>query len=367
MDIIKEYVEENKYYLDRLKYEVFDNYILLSPQRFTNSIKLCKKDLVILKSEKLIQDKFNIEYYHHYGFSLDNYGEFFLGGEDSYLYRIYGDTSNIDLKFKIGEIYIEFNRVSPLCILLLEPFYSSKAEYIADRGLEEYFYTLKIFDAPREEHKKILVKALYYLNGHYLIKTGKSLTIFNLIGDETDESFLEYDYESKNVIERRRIRKRKDFISVSPLIFYNDACMQKPENQFLGFYRILEFFFYRALEDQLQIYRNDENITEKEIIKLIQNKDERSLLHNLINKVLTKSDKDRLIKHLLNKKLIKGDTFDKFCNSIYEYRNSIVHSKEAQITNVRIPDIFNENKDFNVWNYVIKYISEATIKRLNHK
>ena len=195
MDLIKEYVEENEYNLDRIKYDISDEYLLLKIQRLSNNIRLYQKDIQTLNSKKLIKNRPNIEYYNYYGFSINDYGEFFLGGEDSYLYGIYGDATSIDLKFKIDEIYIEFNSVSPLCILLLEPFYSSKAEYIADRGLEEYFYTLKIYNAPKEEHKKLLIKALYYLNGHYLRKTGKSLTIFNLIKDETDENIPEYDFK----------------------------------------------------------------------------------------------------------------------------------------------------------------------------
>lgn len=103
------------------------------------------------------------------------------------------------------------------------------------------------------------------------------------------------------------------------------------------------------------------------MIKKIQNKDERSLLKNLLNKVLTKYDKKRIINYLQHKKVIPSDIFSKFSNILYEYRNSLVHSKETQIDKVDLPDLFDEKPYYLYWNFTIKYIAEACIRRLNTK
>ena len=353
--------------MNELSYRlVGDNLHFKIPKTKLNII-LNKKHIKKLENKKLLKDIPNIKYYKNYGFSIDTYGEFFLGSDSYLLYDIYGEVSEIDLKFNIGNTYIEFNSVSKICKLLIEPYYSRFDWNIDDRGLEEYFYTLKIYNAPQEVHKDIVIKSLFYLNSHYLKTTNNPLSIYHLIPVGYDENSFSEEAEVvlEKTISRKRTLKRKDFINVEPLYFYNDACIQTRENQFLGFYRVLEFFFNRGLEKELESRRYKSSIEEKDIISLIQNKDERSLLRNLINKVLTKSEKKKLIDSLLRKNLIKDGSFDKFSNKLYEYRNSIVHAKENQLSNTILPDIFNEKNDYKVWNYVIKYISEQCIKRMN--
>lgn len=367
MQMIDEYIELNESILSELHYERVINSIHITIPITKKTIVIDEKKIKKLQNNELLQGIPDIHYYYNYGFSINNYGEFFLGTDEYSLYDIYGNVSEIDLKFNIGDAYIEFNSVSPLCRLLIEPYYSDKAEYIADRGLEEYFYTLKIYNAPQNTHKEIVVKALFYLNAHYLKKTKKPLTIFHLIPEGYDENDLSEETDDEIIISRKRVFKRKDIISIEPLYFYNDACIQTRDNQFLGFYKVLEFFFYRGMEKELESCRYDKAISEKEILSIIQNKDERSLLKNLLNNVLTKNEKKKLIDYLLNKDYLKDNNFDKFSNRIYDYRNSIVHAKENQISNTNLPDIFNEDEDYQVWNYLIKYIAEHCIKRLNCK
>jgi len=282
---------------------------------------------------------------------------------------MYGDATEIDLKFKIGKAYVEFNPISSICDLLMNPYYTNKAYYL-ERGLSEYFYTLKIHNLPSSEHKNLIIKALYYLNTHYLKKTNSTLTIIHLIPEDYD-IIEDNEVAGINEVEKKYLRKRtlvrKDFINIEPIILFLNASTLPDENAFLGFYRVIEFFFNRALEQELEQLRKNDEISVKEIIKIIQNKDERSLITNLLNKVLTKYDKKRLIEYLRHKKLIFSDKFSKFSNTLYEYRNSLVHSKEAQIDKVDLPDLFQDKLYYLYWNYTIKYIAEACIKRLNLK
>lgn len=328
------------------------------------NLRLNKKALKSLSKGSLIDSIKKFKYYNHYGFSLENYGEFFIGNDSSFLYELYGSNTSIDLSFKIGSSYIEINCVSKICKLLLESYYSKYLEYIADRGLGEYFYTIKIYDTPIEQHKKLLLKALYYLNSHYLQKTGSFVTIYNVLPEDFDNLI---DYADNNVVmvERKRTLSRKDFISIEPIIFFNHASTQNKENCFLGFYRILEFFFYRALENELKKHRFDSAISEKSIIQTIQKKDERSLLFALLNNTLTSAEKRKIVSFLINKSIIEKDSFEYFCNRLYDYRNSLVHSKEYQIDTTNLPDLFNERKEYEIWNYVIRNIAKICISRLN--
>ena len=333
-------------------------------------LELNEKHLKKLANNRLITNIKDLKFHKHYGFSYKNYGEYFIGTNDGYLYDMYGDATEIDLKFKIDKAYIEFNHISSICVLLMNPYYTNKAYYL-ERGLGEYFCTLKIHNLPSDEHKNLIIKALYYLNTHYLKKTNSTLTVFHLIPENyeiiEDNDVVAINDEVEKKYLRKRTLVRKDFINIEPIILFLNASILPDENAFLGFYRVIEFFFNRALEKELEQLRHNDEILVKEIIKKIQNKDERSLLINLLNKVLTKYDKKRLIDYLQHKKIISSDKFSKFSNTLYKYRNSLVHSKETQIDKVDLPDLFQDKPYYIYWNYTIKYIAEACIKRLNTK
>lgn len=305
------------------------------------------------------------KYYEDYGFSLNNYGEFFLGSDEIFLYELYGEVSNIDLKFKLGEYLVEFSRASEISELLVEPFYSQKNESIADRGLNEYFYTLKIFNTPQEIQKDYLIKSLYYLNSHYLKPSGRPLMVYHIKDDHFDNR--DDTIENLPEIRRARIRKRKDFISMEPLFLYSDAMNQKSESQFLGFYRVLEFFFNRALEKKVSILRYDNNMNEQSLINLIQQKNEKNGLYNLIDLISTKAEINSYLNYLHSNALIGSPTLKSFIEKLYDFRNSLVHSKETQSEKIHLPDIFGENNELTIWNSIVKQLATAVINRLNTK
>jgi len=371
MNLSNDFKEQLEYDFSEEEFKITVDYIEFFIPQSNLKLKLYDKHLKIPENNKLINNIKHLKFHSHYGFSYKTYGEYFIGGQANYLYDIYGDATEIDIKFKIENVLIEFSHISSICDLLMNPFYSTIAHWL-ERGLGEYFYTLKIFNAPLDEHKNLIIKALYYINTHYLKKINVPLSIFHLIPlgyEDFDESEFQDDNNTNKEEKylRKRIRKRKDFISIEPLILFIHASNLFDENKFMGFYRVVEFFFNRALERELENLRFDKNIAESEIIKKIQNRDEKSLLENLLNRVLTKSDKMKVMDFLNHKGILSSKDFPKFCKSLYEYRNSLVHSKEIQILKADLPDLFNEKQHYSYWNFMIKYIAEACIKRLNLK
>lgn len=347
MNVIDNYITSNGHYLEGLSFNKSDSEIEIYFSKLNFSVKLNKRALSNLLKKKLIDSVPQFKYYNHFGFSYDNYTEFFISIDSIILRELYEYNTNFDLKFKIAEYKIEIDGVSSLCKILLEPYYSKQIEYIEDRGLNEY--TIKIYDAPISQHKNLLIKTLYYLNSHYLQKNKDGyVKINNVLSDDYEEVFDDSNFDKEVNIERKRTRTRKDFLSIEPIILFNHASTQDKENRFLAFYRILEFFFNRALEYELKKSRLDSNVSEKKIIQTIQKKDEKHLLYTLLNNTLTSAEKKRIVSFLLSKSLIEKDKFECFCNKLYEYRNSLVHAKEYQIDLINLPDLFDENKD---WNY----------------
>lgn len=367
MNEIDKYLVEFENLLEGVKYKQSNNELEISFSKPNLKLRLNGRALNRLLKGELIDRIPQFKYYSHYGFSFDNYGEFFIGNDSSFLYELYGHNTYIDLNFKISSTFIEINTVSTLCKLLLESYYSKHLDYIADRGLEEYFYTIKIYDTPIKQHKESFIKALYYLNSHYLQRTGNSVSIYQVLPEDYDILIEESEYDNVVNVEIKRTRTRKDFISIEPIILFNHASTQNKENCFLSFYRILEFFFYRALENELKKLRFDSNVAEKTIIQTIQKKDERNLLFTLLSNTLTDAEKRNIVSFLLHKSIIDKNTFTCLCNRLYDYRNSLVHSKEYQINSTQLPDLFNERKEYEIWNYVIRNIARICISRLNTK
>jgi hypothetical protein len=365
MNRIQNYIEKNKVILKKLNYKRNDDSIELSLPNLNNKILLNKNNLINLLNNKLIKSNSNIEYYQNYGFSINNYAEFFIGSEKEIFYGI-DTTYNIDLKFKINDFYIEIGPASQLSNIILLPFYSYVAsEILESNTLDSLFSTIKIYNAPKSEHKALLVKSLYYINSYYMKRNDCCFSLFNIWTEEIEDSSLYDNDSSATTINRKRVRKRKDFKNIEPLILYNYATLQKEGNRFLSFYRVLEFFFQQAFELQISDLRKDKNITEKQLIEFIHKKNERNLLNNLIKKILTPSDKKKLINYLMSHNLLKTNNINKFSDCIYDYRNSIVHAKETQKDKIILPNIFEQNNETKIWNYVIKYLSEAAINRLN--
>lgn len=369
MNAFEKYFTDFEHHLDGLEYHKSSNEIEIIFREQNVSLKLNAKALKSLSKGDLIDNIRQFKYYNHYGFSFENYGEYFIGNDSNSLYELYGANTNIDLSFKIAGSQIEINTVSDLCKILLQPYYSKYLEYIADRGLGEYFYTIKIYDTPVAEHKELLLKSIYYLNSHYMHKTGSFVKIYQVLPKDFDVLIDDFDdIENYTInVERKRTRTRKDFISIEPIIFFNHASTQSKENSFLSFYRILEFFFYRALESELKKQRFDSAVSEKSIIQSIQKKDERSLLLKLLKNTLTSAEKQKIVSFLLHKSLIDKNSFDCFSDKLYEYRNSLVHAKEYQINSTQIPDLFGEKNECNAWNFVIRNIAKICISRLNTK
>lgn len=85
----------------------------------------------------------------------------------------------------------------------------------------------------------------------------------------------------------------------------------------------------------------------------------------ILEDALTPSQKQEFVNYVLKKDLIKEKSIDKLSESLYEFRNSIFHSKEYQIQKATLPDSFQSNVKLNVWNHLANKIAIQAIKKLN--
>lgn len=307
----------------------------------------------------------DLKYLDDYGIKFKNYYEICLNIKSPKYFNLLDENGTVwptsPLIFKINDVKFEIGQISPLFVLLVEPVYSDFKYYDNFRA----FASMKVKIENHSDFKNLFIKALYYLNSHYLKNIGFFANVNHL--------YMNFDYsydENENddffhKATRKRIIKRKDLLNIEPLLFYNHAQILNSENKFRELYRILEFFFNKAKLYKLKNCRFDESISEDKIFKLIDIRNEEKQLANLLNESLSPSVKNKLTQYCKFNKLIKLNEFKYIHQQLYAFRNSIVHAKESEIDRTLLPDPFEYTSDIDKWIYVVDVIAQKCIQKYN--
>jgi hypothetical protein len=146
---------------------------------------------------------------------------------------------------------------------------------------------------------------------------------------------------------------------------FNLASEQYEGNRFLGFYRVLEYFFYRSLVMAVSEMRGDNRFTDQDILNLTRKSDELASLRKLTNACTSSSKKQGLTEFAFKKGLIRTRGFDDLTRALYEFRCGLVHAKEEQITSAVVPDPFKPNRQIDDWNVIVQELAIRAIKKYN--
>lgn len=329
------------------------------------TINLSEKDLTKLcHGDKL--KKTGLNYIGDYGFTYQKFGEISISVfNPKYAFINESEEWIPDpLKFKIDNKLFEIGPASPLFVLLNEPIYKN-SDWQYDF---QNFTTIKATNTGKENIKDDIVKALYYLNSYYLKSTGLAARVYHMKIVELDSWNL-WENDSSDILQkvnRVRIRSRNNFISIEPLILYNHAQSSEGDEKFLTLYRILEFFMQRAKIKKVNEQRYDTNIPDLLLIKTIELGNEEMYLENLVKETLTISQKKKMSNYAYNKRLIKENDYKYLAKALYKFRNSIVHAKEQQISDTKIPDPFEQDYGIYPWIYIADEIVIRCIRKYNN-
>jgi hypothetical protein len=329
-------------------------------------IQLNDKNLNLLSKGKKLNNIKHLKYIDSCGYHYKNLYEISIHIEHPAYTFLDGSNEwrSNRLSFKIGENQFFIGPSSQLFVMLTEPIYSiSKYHYAFDE-----YATISLLLNNNSDYKSEIIKALYYLNSHYLKEIGFHATINNLQLESSDPLNIDYDNDISEVFKkasRTRNRIRNDFQNIEPLLLYNHALILNSDQKFLYFFRVLEFFESRAKERKLKEIRFNAAVSEKEIFEVLNLKNEEKSLEMLLNEALTDSLKNSLSDYAFNNKLITQKKFSKLINQLYKFRNSIVHAKEAQITETMIPNPFEENFKIYKWIYIVDKLAIRCIKKYN--
>ena len=335
----------------------------------SSTLRLGKNQLESLEAGYLIDDVSKLKYHQDCGISFHNYSEFFITIEHPQYFFLDLPSDwpvTVPLRFKVGDVSIIVGEASPLIVLLMESHYLDSD--VHPDGFSS-FATVRLHGVDNKLAEASFHKALYYINSHYLKHVGLVAALRHAESDFDDPLGLFYGTlepeEAFKKITRRRIRKRNDFINTEPLILYNHACISSGHESFISYYRVLEFFFTRAILANIEILKNDPSASAQDILKIATAINEEQQLRNLIKRILTPSQKKKIFEYARAQSLIKEAKLQEFVSGLYAFRNSLVHAKEKQLQKTTLPDPFVTNSNIKKWTYIVAVCAERAIRQLN--
>jgi len=334
-------------------------------------LRLDKKKLEALDDRRLVNNVSNLVYHHDCGFSFNTYSEFFI----TITHPEYFDLglpsewpAQKPLNFKIGDATIVVGEASPLIALLMEPYYRDSD--VHPDGFNT-FACIGLRNIEPDRAEEWFHKALYYINSHYLKPFGLVAALRHLESNFDDplgivDGSVDPQEAFKRIV-RTRKRNRLDFMNIDPLILYNHACVVQKSDSFISYYRVLEFFFTRAMLAKIDVLRNDRSQSSEDIWNMASARNEEQQLNILIDAILTASQKTKLFEYAKKHSLVKNSTLKNFVSGLYSFRNSLVHAKEKHVSEAMLPNPFSENKSVEKWTYIVSVCAERAIRQLNER
>lgn len=282
-------------------------------------------------------------FYENFGFTVGKYSEFLVYAEDwDYLPDTYlTDGSGVEIS--IGE-------VSPIGYYIFDINHDNNLH--AD--LREYCKSIRIFGAMPQDVE------LYLLNGlnKLIFELGFSFDFYSLDSNYYDE---DEDDREKDVIIEKKFTVNKDILPNR--LFYKGIKESDNSNAFLDFYRILEYYSVIIAENDVDKLRCNPNVSKRSFIiemnKIISD-NERALLGRLISKIAN----PKILVFCEQKGLIDKNKADLLSNQIYEFRNSLVHSKSNQKSLPFAKSIFIREESLENWTFVCKELAYICITKL---
>lgn len=365
---IEALIEDESY---RCKYE--DECLWVYISQIDEYIKIHKSQLYLITECKEANKIPSMKYLDSYGFKFKNYHEICLNINNPYTYISFGEDmrawpGNI-LTFMVADTKFEVGPMSKLMVLLMENIYSDNNS--AHYQFDDYYPTMKIVVPESKDYKEEFCKGLFYLNSHYMKKSGFQIKLNRLELDNNyffeDESEPLTDVESFKYVLSSNETPHCDYVSLEPLKLYIEASNKEGEQKFLLLYRILEFFIWRAILQKIKDVRNETSISEEEIFEVVNMHNDAVQLNNLLKECLSTDEKNEITEFCMETKLIDVATFPKVCENFYQYRNSLVHAKETEIHRINIPDPFAKEDQKLAWIKVVDQIALNCIEKYNQK
>jgi hypothetical protein len=270
----------------------------------------------------------NVKFYGLSGVSIGQYHEFYTSSLENYE------------GFKFSNIEVTFGEATPIFAFLFQGEHREK--YF---GAWEYITTTRIYGVNSDKLEAIFANAaILYHQIH-----GELPRII-----EMDSSFY---YEEENYKKPTVKQKPPAIGDVDPMRFYYHGLLQNDHaSACIYFYRSLEYYAFLENQKKLAYIRHDSLVSDLDFPKLILDilsKDEKGPIIKLVASIATSN----IIKEAFDLKLIKEKTGQILGESIYGFRNSIVHGKGTFGQDLQSTSIIIDEKRVLYWRKILQSVA----------
>jgi len=290
----------------------------------------------------------------HCGITMGEYAEFLVDIEG-----FAGWPASEPLRFRLGATNVRVGDISPALALLLEPIYQSDDHLQME--FAEGYTTIQLDNSASPQVDAQL--ALFYLNADYLKPFRAAARIWHLADPKDPEAYP--PAVDPDRMSRRRSRSRERLPLAEPIALFNAAAANFGEAKFLGFYRVLEFFFARGSLAEFGRRRRDLGVSDAQLLRDAKLDKELPQLKMLLASVLTAADQRSLCRYARHHGFTTDDSLESLAEALYRQRNSIVHAKEAEMRRTAVPNPFQSDSVHGAWEWVVEVAAAHAIRRLS--
>ena len=281
-------------------------------------------------------------------FSAGVYHEFFVNVEGPYDYKSQYVT------FRAGAIEVSFGLATPLAAFLFE---GHRSKYIGYWG---QITTIRLVGPKIHEVEAILLGSFDAYQEQFGI-------LPRLI--DMDDSFIyEHDQDREEEDREPRYIETPFFtINVEPLRFLYAGLSQPDDTAAcIYFYRILEYFAFFLNFDGIRQLRHDAALSDVDFsqrILTLVTRDEKGPIFKLVSTLV---DEKTLAQSKLDG-LIDNESANAFCESLYAFRNSIVHGKFSYGYVLQSESLLDKSAATQKWRTVLRDLARDALERYGSK
>ena len=252
------------------------------------------------------------------------------------------------LEFFLDDIRVSIGDCSPMWNFLIAlPYWFVEVLDNEDRSIEIFSHqTIKFIGDLNIEIEALIAQSLYYINSN--INPGDEMAfLVSVNSNNLRNGNVRTPDIHKKVHSLRRESK--------PFRLFNSA------DDFMGYYRVLEYFFLRARYEEIEHIRWEKELNNDDFIKAVENiyrKEEKKSLEMLMRQVANQEILETAVKY----DLISKANAETLASSIYQRRNSFVHAKEER--DAFIPSVFpyHDNLEM-IWENLLWRLAIISIEK----
>ena len=301
-------------------------------------------DLVVFHSEEMFPtlDDFSkhtpgLVFHGHFGFSLGQYSEFFIGGLPIYCPMMF------------GSVEVTFGEPTPLAMRMFET-YRDKHFH----GEWENINSVRILGCTAHNAELVLLNAFD--------RYEESFSVLPHVEEINHISWAEPPETDEEALLKKPLTFPAAVVSDIDALrcFYYARTNPEPATACIQYYRVLEYYAFFSLQQTLALKRRDSSLSDRDFLlstTQLLTRDEKSPIVKLVGELA-----DSTILGTAHKAgFIRNADASQLGLALYEFRNSVVHAKYDQRVALSVDSVVATPSDTQAWQTVLHALAKRAL------